>query len=155
MPAPLFNSNSTKPFDKALREGKRPDSGTLGVYPRSAFEDPRDNMWRAQLLDNPKVPDFFTRAQFGNESAAEAYNSLRDLSVNPYSSFQNPNVRNQADDFLDKYALGVGRIIDPKTAVLPENIALRYGIQSSGDYFIEDAKKGNANIFPSRGPGVA
>jgi hypothetical protein len=112
-------------------------------------------MWRSQLLDNPNAPDFFTRAQFGNESAAEAYDSLRDLSVNPYSSFQNPNVRNQADNFLDKYALGVGRIIDPKTAVLPENIALRYGIESSGDYFIEDAKKGNANIFPSRGPGVA
>jgi hypothetical protein len=121
MSAPLFSSNSTKPFDKAYREGKRPDSGTLGVYPRSAAGDPRGNMWRAQ----------------------------------PYSSFQNPNVRNQADNFLDKYALGVGRIIDPKTAVLPENIALRYGIQSSGDYFIEDAKKGNANIFPSRGPGVA
>ena len=83
MSAPLFSSNSTKPFDKAYREGKRPDSGTLGVYPRSAAGDPRGNMWRAQLLDNPKVPEFFTSAQFGNESAAEAYDSLRDLSVNP------------------------------------------------------------------------
>lgn len=155
MSAPLFSTNYTRPFDKAYREGKRPDSGTLGVYPRSESDDPRDNQWRAKLIDNPKARDFFPGAQFADDRAAEAYDSLQDLSVTPYSSFQDPNVRSQADRFLDKYALGVGRIIDPNTAVLPENIALQYGIQSKGDYFIEDAKKGNANIFPSRGPGVA
>ena len=154
MARPPYRWDQTNPSQKALQQGKRPYSGTLGQFPEAEAEDKRDNMWRARLLDNPKASGFSSRAQFDDDTAAQSYNKLYDLSLTPYSSFEDPRVRNQADRFLNAYAVGVGRIIDPKTAVLPEDISRRFGI-GPFDYSIQDTNAGNAGIFPSRGPGVA
>lgn len=154
MAQPLYRWDQTNPSQKALQQGARPYSGTLGRFPESEAEDPRDNMWRARLLDNPKARGFGARAQFDDDTAAQSYQKLYDLSLNSYSSFEDPRVRDQADRFLNAYAIGVGRIIDPKAAVLPENIGRQFGI-GPFDYSIQDPNAGNAGIFPSRGPGVA
>ena len=154
MAKPLYRWDQTNPSQKAIQQGKRPYSGTLGMFPESESEDPRANMWRARLLDNPKARGFGARAQFDDDTAAQSYQKLYDLSLNSYSSFDDPRVRDQADRFLNAYAVGVGRIIDPKTAVLPENIGRQFGI-GPFDYSIQDPSAGNAGIFPSRGPGVA
>lgn len=155
MARPLFRWDHTNPRQKAIQQGKRLYSGTLGVYPQSESEDPRNNTWRSILLsENPKARGFAARAQFDDDTAARSLQKLSDLSLSSYSSFEDPRVREQADRFLNAYSVGVGRIIDPKTAVLPENIGRQFGI-GPFDYSIQDPNAGNAGIFPSRGPGVA
>lgn len=147
MSKPLYRWDQTNPAQKALQQGKKPYSGTLGRFPESEFDDPQRNMWRARLLDNPKAPGFSARAQFSDDTAALSQQKLLDSSLSPYSSFQDPNVRFLADKFLDGYSAAIGTILNPDEAVTPERLRARY--------FLQPPTEGNAGVFPGRNNGVA
>jgi len=147
MSRPLYRWDQTNPAQKALQQGQKPYSGTLGRFPESEFDDPRKNMWRARLLDNPKARGFSTRAQFPDDIAAQSQQKLYDSSLSPYSSFEDPNVRLLADKFLDGYSAAIGTILNPDEAVTPEQLRARYFLQQPTD--------GNSGLFPGRNNGVA
>lgn len=149
MAAPIFNTRKESPSDLAWRKGESPYRGTLGEFKKSDT-DPTSfrDVWVSKMKDNPEYRDFYSSAQFPDETAALSQDKINVSSQSAYSSFPDPNNKLKADRFLDAYSAAVQRgIIEQDKAVLPENLA--YLTTESATSRINDENvKGE---FPSKG----
>jgi hypothetical protein len=100
MARPPYRWDQTNPSQKALQQGKRPYSGTLGQFPEAERRIKETICGVHAFWTTQRRQDLVrVRPQFDDDTAAQSYNKLYDLSLTPYSSFEDPGYAIRLIDF--------------------------------------------------------
>lgn len=143
MARPLFPWDQSDPEQKAFRAGAPIYQGTLGVFPESEQQAKRNkNVWRAELLDQPRTSSLYNDSLFTDDLAAQSQQKLFNSSQTAQALFRDPRVSAQANRFLDGYSRAIGTILSSEEAVTPERLQ---------QYFMQRPTDNLAGKFPSQG----
>jgi hypothetical protein len=126
----FFSQRYEGPDDKAVRDKKPVDAGTIGPYsPASTNPESYKNLAVSSLRKNPPSQQFYSQA-YSQQDAQQA--QARIDSLGGTANFSNPGDQSLAQDFLNKYIQGGQRGLLPQDEMITQQTIAAYQSQQPG-----------------------
>lgn len=108
MTAPLFNQNYSNPAEKAVRDNRFVNNGTLGPF-APANTDPEwyKKPFVSDLRKQPDSKGFYDQT-YDDKTAAQTQGFIDSLGANP--SWKDENTQGWSQNFLSKYMVDNGLV---------------------------------------------
>lgn len=126
----MFQQDSTKPDDQAVRDRDPIFAGTTGPYaPANSNPASYRNKFVSELKKNPPSYNFYSQV-FSAQDAQESQNKINSLGAQP--NFGNPGDQTLAQDFLVKYLQGGQRGLVPQDQMITQQTVAAFQSQQPG-----------------------